>query len=207
MSILELRDVSVRYPGRDQPALRGVNCRFEAQIRYALLGANGSGKSTLAKVAAGLLAPDEGEVRLNGEPLNDGWSGVALVFQNPDEQLFARTVERELAWGLENLNRPEAEIRERVEQWLARLGLEDLRGANPRTLSDGLKQLTVVAATLALEPAFILFDEAVAYLDAGWRELIFDATAGVLGQVWIGAAPGDVPDGCEVLRLREGLIE
>jgi len=188
MALLELRDVSYTYPGATRPALDRVSCRLETGQLAALVGPNGCGKSTLALVAAGLLTPQAGNVILNGVGKSSAWNGVGLLFQNPDEQLLTADVESELAWGLENLALPPEEIDGRVQAALEFFDLSDKANLPPEALSDGQKQLVALAGVAVMEPAFLLLDEATAFLDPAWTTRVQEfarkltETAGV---IWI----------------------
>ena len=137
----------------------------------AVVGRNGSGKSTLARLANGLLLPTEGRVLVAGrDTAHPDWNWearrrVGVVFQNPDNQLVAATVEEELAFGPENLGVPPAEIDARVERGLALSGLAGRRTQPPYMLSGGQKQLLAVAAVMAMQPDVLVLDEATAMLD------------------------------------------
>lgn len=141
----------------------------------AVVGANGSGKSTLARLCNGLLLPTEGAVLVGGRDTadDDAWwearRRVGVVFQNPDNQLVAATVEEELAFGPENLGVAPAEIDARVEQGLALIGMQEKRTRPPSMLSGGQKQLVAVAAVMAMRPDALVLDEATAMLDPPGR--------------------------------------
>lgn len=200
MASLELRSVSLTYPGADHPALDGVTCGIGSGQFIALVGHNGCGKSTLARIATGLLKPDSGTVEIDGEPLKPGWNGVGLLFQNPDEQLLAGDVERELAWGLENLALPLGEIEARVRGGLEAFGLTCIAHQPPETLSDGQKQLVALAALAVMQPRFLILDEATAFLDPYWTKLIRQRSRELVpgaGVLWLTAraseaAPADI---------------
>lgn len=173
--------VGYAYPDGDgQPmwAVRGVTLTVACGEWVALVGPNGSGKSTLAKLAAGLLVPTEGKVTVCGIPTDDESrigelrSRVAVVFQNPDNQLVAPTVEEDVAFGPENLGLAPEEIRRRVDEALRVTGLSALRDAPPHRLSGGQKQRVAIAGALAMHPEVLVLDEATAMLDPqGRREV------------------------------------
>src|SRR4029079_18782464 len=135
---ITIEDLVHRYPSGIE-AVRGVSLAIEPGESVAILGQNGSGKTTLVKHLNGLLRPAEGRVLLGGQA-TDGRSiadlaaTVGFVFQNPDEQLFERSVEREGAFGPRNLGVPAAAIAERVKGSLAAVGLLDERATNPYDL-------------------------------------------------------------------------
>jgi len=206
---LELHDVTYRYPHSDKPALDLVSCRIETGQTIALLGANGSGKSTLARIACGLLKPDTGRVTLNGEELKKDWNGIGLLFQNPDEQLLTASVDRELAWGLENLALPPNEIERRVEDDLKLFNLEEIRHRPPEQLSDGEKQLTALAATVVMNPQFLILDEATAFLDPDWKAHLVHyvhTVAKDTGVLWISTRADEIMDFDEIWIMKAGKI-
>ena len=178
--VLELRHITCGYDPEEPPALRGVSLALEPGERLALVGPNGAGKSTLFLAALGLLPLEAGEVWLEGERVD--WnsrraverlrSAAGLVFQNPDDQLLAPTVEGEAAFGPRNLGLPPGEVRRRVDRALAVCGLEDYRRRAPHQLSGGEKKRAALAGVLAMEPRILLLDEPAAGLDpAGQAQL------------------------------------
>ena len=209
MAVLELREVSYTYPDSSSPALDRITCRLETGRFVALLGRNGSGKSTLALIAAGLLDPASGSVASNGVNLLPGWSGVGLLFQNPDEQLLAQDVEGELAWGLENLTLPPDEIESRVRKGLQQFGLTDKAHLPPEALSDGQKQLVALTALVVMKPAFLLLDEVTAFLDPYWTKRVLRITrelARDAGVLWISTRAAEAVAADEVWLMSQGKI-
>lgn len=157
------------------PVLRGVSCALQEGEFVVLLGRNGSGKSTLAKHCNGLLLPKRGSVLVDGMDTRDAsvlWEirkRVGLVFQNPDNQLVATTVEEDVAFGPENLGLPPAEIRRRVDEALEKVGMIEYKKREPHTLSGGQKQRVAIAGVLAMRPKYLVLDEATAMLDPEGR--------------------------------------
>lgn len=157
-------------------ALRGVSFVLPERGFVALLGRNGSGKSTLAKHCNGLLVPKKGSVCVDGMDTRNEeflWEIrrlVGLVFQNPDNQLVATTVEEDVAFGPENLGLAPSEIRARVDEALERVGMGEYRRREPHTLSGGQKQRVAIAGVLAMRPKYLVLDEATAMLDPEGRE-------------------------------------
>jgi len=172
--IISLRKVSYSYPhapsGRVS-ALAGIDLEINEGEFVGLVGANGSGKSTLAKLLNGLIIPTEGEVLVDGkstakrENLCHIRKKVGLVFQNPESQIVATTVEDDIAFGLENLGLPLEEIERRVQEVAGRFGLSDLLGREPHWLSGGQKQRTVLAGVVAIRPLVLVLDEPTSMLD------------------------------------------
>ena len=145
----------------------------------AILGHNGSGKSTLAKHMNALLTPTAGKLWVEGldtadpENLLAVRGKVGMVFQNPDNQIVASVVEEDVAFGPENLGVPPAEIRQRVDDALAAVGMGEFARHAPHLLSGGQKQRIAIAGVLAMEPECIVLDEATAMLDpVGRREVL-----------------------------------
>ena len=144
----------------------------------ALIGHNSSGKSTLAKLSNGLIKPDSGEVISVGLPTADESKlieirkNVGLVFQNPDNQTVATIVEDDVAFGPENLNLPQPEIRERVDRALETVNMSDRKTSIVANLSGGQKQLIAIAGVLALRPRMIILDEATSLLDPKGRKKV-----------------------------------
>lgn len=157
------------------PVLRGVSCTLQEGEFVVLLGRNGSGKSTLAKHCNGILLPKRGSVLVDGMDTRDAsvlWEirrRVGLVFQNPDNQLVATTVEEDVAFGPENLGLPPAEIRRRVDEALEKVGMIEYKKREPHTLSGGQKQRVAIAGVLAMRPKYLVLDEATAMLDPEGR--------------------------------------
>lgn len=141
----------------------------------AVIGANGSGKSTLARHLNALLLPTEGKCIVAGMDTADDknlWNirqHVGMVFQNPDNQIVAAIVEEDVAFGPENIGVPPAEIRTRVDNALAAVGMTEYAKHAPHLLSGGQKQRVAIAGVLALEPDCIVLDEPTAMLDPRGR--------------------------------------
>ncbi|MDW8068084.1 MAG: energy-coupling factor transporter ATPase [Anaerolineae bacterium] len=161
--------------GRDVPALRGIDLTIKRGEWVALIGPNGSGKSTLARHFNALLLPTAGEVWVDGLSTSDPRhvrairSRVGMVFQNPDHQIVAGTVEEDVAFGPENLGVPPAEIRRRVDEALEIVGMTEYRHHPPHMLSGGQKQRVAIAGALATRPECVILDEPTAMLDAEGR--------------------------------------
>ena len=141
----------------------------------AVLGHNGSGKSTLAKHFNAILLPQRGRVVVEGmdtareEKLYDIRQTVGMVFQNPDNQIVATIVEEDVAFALENMGVPPAEIRQRVDDALRSVGMYEFREHAPHQLSGGQKQRIAIAGVIAMRPKCIVLDEPTAGLDPRGR--------------------------------------
>ncbi|MGL4345559.1 MAG: energy-coupling factor transporter ATPase [Cellulosilyticaceae bacterium] len=146
----------------------------------AVLGHNGSGKSTFAKHLNGILTHQAGTLWVDGIDMNDKeqiWevrSRVGMVFQNPDNQIVATIVEEDVAFGPENLGIEPKEIRERVDQAIAIVGMNDYKRSSPNQLSGGQKQRIAIAGVIAMRPKCIVFDEATAMLDPIGRRQVME---------------------------------
>ena len=173
--MIRFSDVTLTYGASGTPALRGVDLSIEAGESVAVVGPSGSGKTSLLRMMNALLVPTSGRVTVDGLVTSDPSSvwevrrRVGLIFQNPDNQLVSTTVERELAFGMENLGLAPAEIRGRVEETLVRFRLQELRDRAPHRLSGGEKQRVAIAAVLAMRPSCLLLDEPTSLLDAAGR--------------------------------------
>ena len=175
--MIRFADVSFAYraSGKPLPALVGVTLEVGPGETVAVLGANGSGKSTLARLTNGLLLPDSGTVTVDGCDTADASSTreirecVATVMQHPDDQIVATTVEDDVAFGPENLGLERAEIRRRVDESLAAVGLVGMERREPHLLSGGQKQRLAIAGALAMEPEYLVLDEPTSMLDPEGR--------------------------------------
>jgi len=160
-------------------ALKDITLSIGEGEYWAILGRNGSGKSTLARLLNGLLTPTSGRITVAGwstaDPhrLRDIRQRVGLVFQSPDDQLVANTIEEDVAFGLENLGVPRGEMAERIRQALVSVDMWHHRLRPPSRLSAGQKQRVAIAGILAMRPKCLVLDEATAMLDpAGRREVL-----------------------------------
>jgi energy-coupling factor transport system ATP-binding protein len=168
--ILQAEAVTFHYPQIQEKALQGIDLTIREGEFVALLGQNGSGKTTLAKHFNGLLKPGTGRLLVQGKPTS-AYSHQALaqkvgyVFQNPDHQIFARTVEEEVGFGLKVLGRDTTTIKKRVTEVLEVVGLEGSEKRLPFTLTKGERQRVAVASVLAAQPQVIILDEPTTGLD------------------------------------------
>ncbi|MCR6104849.1 energy-coupling factor transporter ATPase [Salipaludibacillus agaradhaerens] len=173
--LIEVKNVSFRYRDDSPYVVKGISLSIKRGEWLTILGHNGSGKSTLAKMFNALYTPNEGDVISFGHNTksSDTWTEIrrqaAMVFQNPDNQIVAPTVEDDVAFGLENAGVPYEDMRRRVSDSISRLGLEGLEKREPHQLSGGQKQRVALAGALALKPAVIILDEATSMLDPSGR--------------------------------------
>lgn len=173
---LSWQSVSFSYPSGVK-ALDSVSLEVASGVVLALVGENGAGKSTLVKQLNGLLRPDQGEVFVGDwETAKHSTAQLAqrvgLLFQNPDEQLFERTVRREVAFGPRNLGYSDAEISERVVEALERVGLSQQAESHPYDLQYTERKLVALAATLAMDTPVVVLDEPTIGHDARQRALV-----------------------------------
>ena len=187
--VVSFDDVRFAYPGEEALALDGVSLGVMPGECLAVVGPNGGGKSTLLLHMNALLVPDGGHVRVfvdgreldscNKRDLPEIRRACSMVFQNPDEQTVASTVEEDVAFGPENLGLPRGETRRRVDECLSMVGLDGFQERMVFGLSRGQRQRVAVAGALAMRPTVLLCDEPTAMLDAEGRRDVM----GILQQV------------------------
>jgi energy-coupling factor transporter ATP-binding protein EcfA2 len=175
LSIVSIKNLWFRYRGSDNWVLRDVSLKVDRGEFIVITGKSGCGKTTLCRCLNGLIPHFyEGELKgsitvagldVTKTPVSRMASIVGMVFQNPSSQLFMLTVERDVAFGPENLGVPRDEILRRIDWALNMLGISDLRFRAPHELSGGQQQRVAIAAILAMQPQIIVLDEPTAYLD------------------------------------------
>lgn len=168
--VLEVRDLCHRYPHLDSNTLDKINLKVFKGERVAVLGANGAGKSTLFKHLNGILKPLSGEVLIKGEKMTKKnirtcRETVGIVFQDPDDQVLAPSVEEDIAFGPINMGLSRNEVERRVKEALEMVGLTGFEERAPHHLSGGQKKLVAIAGILAMRPEVIVLDEPTAGLD------------------------------------------
>ncbi len=169
MKAIEAVNLSYAYPDGTN-ALENINFSVEKGENIAILGPNGAGKSTLLHHFNGLLTPTSGKIyvlgnEVNKQNLTEIRQNVGLVFQDPDDQLFARTVSQDVAFGPTNLKLPKTEVEERVKWALDVTELKGLENKAPQNLSTGQKKRAAIAGVLAMKPEIMVLDEPMANLD------------------------------------------
>ena len=184
---IKIENLSFAYTDDEDNAvevLKGLDLTVKKGELVAVLGHNGSGKSTLAKLINLILTPTEGRIIVDGlditspdlteDQMFDNRRNVGMVFQNPDNQLVATIVEEDVAFGPENLGIPREEIRRRVDDALAAVGMTAFARHSPHQLSGGQKQRVASAGIIAMMPKCIIFDESTAMLDPAGRREVMD---------------------------------
>lgn len=170
--IIETREVVFCYGKGARPSLDRVSIKIGKGVKTAILGANGAGKSTLFYHLNGVFEPTEGEVLFRGnrmsyrkKALKELRSHVAVVLQNPDDQVFGQTVEADVAYGPTNMGLSKEEVAERTESALQQVGLWEFREKNSLQLSYGQRKRLSLAGALAMKPDILIMDEPTAGLD------------------------------------------
>jgi len=184
LAVIETRGLTYTYPGTTRPSIEDVSISIETGEFVILTGPSGCGKTTLCRCFNGLIphfyqGKLEGDLvvaslRVEEHPIYELAKHVGLVFQNPENQLFALSVEKDVAFGLENLGMPRDEIKERVDWALQMTGIEDLRERAPHELSGGQQQRVAIACVLAMQPEVMVLDEPTSFLDPLSAQKIFE---------------------------------
>jgi energy-coupling factor transporter ATPase len=184
MAIIETKKLTYTYPGVTKQSIKDISINVEKGEFVLITGPSGCGKTTLCRCFNGLI-PHFYQGELKGKITVAGMDtikhqthamakSVGLVFQNPENQLFALSVEKDVAFGLENLGIPREEMRERVEWALKLTGIYDLRERSPHEISGGQQQRVALAAVLAMQPEIIVLDEPTSFLDPLSADKIFE---------------------------------
>ena len=169
--LLKIENINYQYHDK-YLALKNITATFSKGEIVAVLGGNGAGKSTFFLCCNGVLLPQSGKIKLNGEEIkrskkdiNKLRQTVGLVFQDPDSQIIAGSVESEVSFGPMNLNLPHEEVAHRVDKSLQQMNLSKYKDYAPQYLSGGEKKRVSIADILAMQPEMILLDEPTASLD------------------------------------------
>ena len=184
MAIIETKNLTYTYPGASKPSIIDVSIEIEKGEFVLITGPSGCGKTTLCRCFNGLVPHFyQGELKgqINVASIDtlthhtyEMAKHVGLVFQNPENQLFALSVEKDVAFGLENVGVPREEIRKKVDWALNLTGIYDLRERSPHEISGGQQQRVAIASVLAMEPEIIVLDEPTSFLDPLSAEKIFE---------------------------------
>jgi energy-coupling factor transporter ATPase len=184
MAVIETKGLAYTYPGGTKPSISDVSISVEKGDFVLITGPSGCGKTTLCRCFNGLIphfyqGELKGEIIVSGKDVTKHQTSemakhVGLVFQNPENQLFALSVEKDVAFGLENLGVSREEMRKRVDWALNLTGIYDLRERSPHEVSGGQQQRVAIAAVLAMQPEIIVLDEPTSFLDPLSAEKIFE---------------------------------
>jgi energy-coupling factor transporter ATPase len=184
VAVIEIKNLTYTYPGASKPSIDNVSLTIEKGEFVLITGPSGCGKTTLCRCFNGLVPHFyQGEIR--GEVTVAGINTlehhtyelakqVGLVFQNPENQLFALSIEKDVAFGLENTSVSRGEMRKKVDWALNQTGIYDIRERSPHEISGGQQQRVAIAAVLAMEPKIIVLDEPTSFLDPVSAEKIFE---------------------------------
>ena len=223
--MISIQDVVYEYIRRDdEEQVVGVElavAHLSSEINkggfIAELGHNGSGKSTLAKLINAILVPGEGCIEVDGidtrkpEMVWEIRQRAGMVFQNPDNQIVHNIVEEDVGFGPENLGVPTAEIWERVNDSLKKVGMYEHRKESPNNLSGGQKQRVAIAGVLAMKPKCIIFDESTAMLDPVGRREVLKAVHEInkkeeITILWVTHYMDEVTEADRVLVMNHGKV-
>jgi energy-coupling factor transporter ATP-binding protein EcfA2 len=184
MAIIETKNLTYTYPGGTKPSIRDISIKIEKGDFTLITGPSGCGKTTLCRCFNGLIphfyqGEIAGETEISGlkvseHPIHELAKHVGLVFQDPENQLFALSVEKDVAFGMENLGVQRREMRKRVDWALKLAGIYDLRERPPHELSGGQQQRAAIASVLAMQPEVIVLDEPTSFLDPLGAKKIFE---------------------------------
>ncbi len=184
MPIIETKNLTYTYPTGTKPAFEDVTLEIDKGEFIVLTGPSGCGKTTLCRCFNGLIphfysGKLEGEIYVSNlkvieHPIHELARHVGMVFQNPENQLFALSVEKDVAFGLENLGISREEMRERVDWALKMTGIYELKDRAPYELSGGQQQRVAIASVLAMQPEIIVLDEPTSFLDPVGAKNIFE---------------------------------
>lgn len=223
--MISIQDVVYEYIRRDDEeqvvgvelAVDHLSFEINKGEFIAVLGHNGSGKSTLAKLINAILVPGEGCIEVDGidtrkpEMVWEIRQRAGMVFQNPDNQIVHNIVEEDVGFGPENLGVPTAEIWERVNDSLKKVGMYEHRKESPNNLSGGQKQRVAIAGVLAMKPKCIIFDESTAMLDPVGRREVLKAVHEINKKeettiLWVTHYMDEVTEADRVLVMNHGKV-
>ena len=223
--MISIQDVVYEYIRRDDEeqvvgvelAVDHLSFEINKGEFIAVLGHNGSGKSTLAKLINAILVPGEGCIEVDGidtrkpEMVWEIRQRAGMVFQNPDNQIVHNIVEEDVGFGPENLGVPTAEIWERVNDSLKKVGMYEHRKESPNNLSGGQKQRVAIAGVLAMKPKCIIFDDSTAMLDPVGRREVLKAVHEInkkeeITILWVTHYMDEVTEADRVLVMNHGKV-
>jgi energy-coupling factor transport system ATP-binding protein len=215
--MIEVSDLRFRYSPDSPDVLNGISVTIAQGSFTVIMGSNGSGKSTLARCLNGLLVPTAGVVKVDGVKTDDAVDRqkirrkVGLVFQDPNLQMTSLTVEREIAFGLENIGMMHDEMHARVDEYIQMFGFENRRGDPPSSLSAGERQRLAIASVMILQPSYLVLDEATSLLAARSRSSILEMVFALRSQQNIGIIlitqyPSEAQLGERLVVMHQGRI-
>ena len=184
-SVVDVKNLSFRYKeSQEYYDVKDITFHVKHGEWLSIVGHNGSGKSTTVRLIDGLLEAESGEIVIDGQRLTEEnvWNirrQIGMVFQNPDNQFVGATVEDDVAFGLENQGLSRQEMKKRVEEALALVGMLEFKKREPARLSGGQKQRVAIAGVVALRPAILILDEATSMLDPEGRRELIDTVKGI----------------------------
>ncbi len=184
MAVIEIKNLTYTYPGATKPSINNVSLKVEKGEFVLITGPSGCGKTSLCRCFNGLI-PHFYQGELKGEVTVAGIDTlkhhtyemakhVGLVFQNPENQLFALSIEKDVAFGLENNGVARDVMRKKVDWALTQTGIYGIRERSPHEISGGQQQRVAIASVLAMEPEIIVLDEPTSFLDPLSAEKIFE---------------------------------
>jgi energy-coupling factor transporter ATPase len=184
LAVIETTDLTYTYPGATKPSIKEVSITMNKGDFVILTGPSGCGKTTLCRCFNGLIPHfyngnlegkiEVADLNVADHKIHELASHVGLVFQNPENQLFALSVEKDVAFGLENFAMPRDEMRKRVDWALQMAGINELGERPPHELSGGQQQRVAIASVLAMQPDIMILDEPTSFLDPVGAQKIFE---------------------------------
>lgn len=178
MKLIEIKNLNYSYKDSNF-ALKNINLNFSSGEYVSIIGPNGSGKSTLARLIIGLLNSGDGDIFIDGKKFDKKTSAdlrknMTMVFQNPENQFIANTVEEDIAFGLENRRVDQKDMKAIIEDAASKVGMLDFLKKEPSYLSGGQKQRVAIASAIALNPKVLILDEATSMLDPSGKSKILE---------------------------------
>ena len=217
-SVIDVKNLSFRYKeNQEHYDVKDITFHVKRREWLSIVGHNGSGKSTTVRLIDGLLEAESGEIVIDGKRLTEEnvWNirrQIGMVFQNPDNQFVGATVEDDVAFGLENQGLSRQEMKKRVEEALALVGMLDFKKREPARLSGGQKQRVAIAGVVAQRPAILILDEATSMLDPEGRRELIETVQGIrkdydMTVISITHDLEEVAMSDRVLVMKKGIIE
>lgn len=192
--------------------LKDIDLNINFKDRIILAGRNGSGKTLLSLIISGMIKPTSGNVLIDGEKIDninikELRKKIGIIFQEPEMQFVTMSVEKEIEFGMQNLNISEYEINDMKEHLIEKFGLKEIIKNSPFELSGGEKQIIAIASIIAMRPKFIIFDEVTSFLDLKYKKMIYRFIEGYPdGFIWITQNFDEFPLGKTLITLDNGNI-